>query len=82
MPRRLQILFIEISPDIADFLYEKVLPHLQEKLLAHMDLDESQIKENEESYLLSDIFQDINEDEDGDEEDDNLNKLKDWNRLV
>lgn len=76
MPRCLQILFIEISPDIIDFLYEKVLPHLQEKLLAHTDLDESQIQENEESYLLSDIFQDINEDEDGDEEDDNLNKLK------
>lgn len=74
MPRRLQILFIEISPDITDFLYEKVLPHLQEKMLAHTDLEESQIQENEESYLLSDIFQDINEDED--EEDDNLNKLK------
>lgn len=65
-----------ISPDIADFLYEKVLPQLQEKLMSYEDLDETQLKENEESYLLSDIFQDINEDEDVEEEDNEGNKDK------
>ncbi|MCJ8747007.1 hypothetical protein PDJAM_G00148340 [Pangasius djambal] len=59
--------------DIVDFLYENVLPQLEQKLMSYKDLDETQHNENEESYLLSDIFQDINEDEDGDddEEEDN-----------
>lgn len=60
---------IEISPDIIDYLYEKVLPDLQNKLMALKDLDESKHTENDnESYLLSDIFQDINEDEDVDDD--------------
>lgn len=60
---------IEISPDIIDYLYEKVLPDLQNKLMALKDLDESKHTENDnESYLLSDIFQDINEDVEDDEE--------------
>ncbi|KAK3514872.1 hypothetical protein QTP70_033803 [Hemibagrus guttatus] len=55
--------------DIVDFLYEKVLPDLQNKLMAYEDLDETKHTENDdESYLLSDIFQDINEDEDVDDE--------------
>ncbi|XP_060740295.1 transcription termination factor 1-like [Tachysurus vachellii] len=56
--------------DIVDYLYEKVLPDLEKKLLAHKDLEETQHTENDdESYLLSDIFQDINEDEDVDDDD-------------
>ncbi|KAG7318266.1 hypothetical protein KOW79_018021 [Hemibagrus wyckioides] len=55
--------------DIIDYLYEKVLPDLQNKLMALKDLDESKHTENDnESYLLSDIFQDINEDEDVDDD--------------
>ncbi|XP_053336499.1 transcription termination factor 1-like [Clarias gariepinus] len=54
--------------DIVDFLYEKVLPHLEEKLMSLKDLDETQHNENEESYSLSDIFTDINEDENVDDD--------------
>lgn len=53
---------MKISPDIVDFLYEKTLPQLEQKLKSYVDETEEQ--EHEESYLLSDIFRDINEDED------------------
>ncbi|KAF7687503.1 transcription termination factor 1-like [Silurus meridionalis] len=56
--------------DTIDFLYENILPKLEQKLMSYQDLDETQHKENEESYLLSDIFQDINEDENVDDDDD------------
>lgn len=56
-----------MSPDTIDFLYEKVLPQLEQTLMAcDDDLDET--PRNEDSYLLSDIFCDINEDEDVEED--------------
>ncbi|XP_027018719.2 transcription termination factor 1 [Tachysurus fulvidraco] len=64
--------------DIIDYLYEKVLPNLEKKLLAHKDLEETQHTENnDECYLLSDIFQDINEDEDVDDDDEEEEAEKD-----
>ncbi|GAA6098789.1 transcription termination factor 1 [Tachysurus ichikawai] len=61
--------------DIVDYLYEKVLPDLEKKLLAHKDFEETQHTENDdESYLLSDIFQDINEDEDVDDDQEDAEK--------
>lgn len=62
-------LFIELPPDIVDFLYANTLPDLEQKLMSYKDLDETQHTENEESYLLSDIFQDINEDQDVEDDD-------------
>lgn len=44
--------------------------------MSYKDLDETPHKVNEESYLLSDIFQDINEDEDVDDEEDNNRENK------
>ncbi|TSN86040.1 Transcription termination factor 1 [Bagarius yarrelli] len=61
--------------DIVDFLYEKVLPELEKKLLSLKGLDETQHTTDDESYLFSDIFKDVNEDEDVDDDDsDNKNK--------
>lgn len=48
-------------PDIVDFLYEKVLPVLEKDC---EDLDDSELKvDQKQSFLLSDIFSDINEDD-------------------
>lgn len=55
-------------PDIVDFLYERVLPGLVKDC---EDLDDNELKvDQKQSFLLSDIFQDINEDHcsDSDEE--------------
>lgn len=61
--------------DIVDFLYESVLPELETKLMSLSDVDETQHTANDdESYLFSDIFQDVNEDEDVDDDDSNKNK--------
>jgi len=47
------------SPDIVDFLYEKILPGLEKDC---EDLDDDELKvEQKQSFLISDIFQDINE---------------------
>lgn len=55
-------------PDIVDFLHENILPQLEQKLETYRDADETLQKENEEKYLLSDIFRDISEDDDEEEE--------------
>lgn len=48
-------------PDIVDFLYEKVLPVLEKDC---EDLDDNELKvDQKQSFLLSDIFSDINEDD-------------------
>lgn len=48
-------------PDIVDFLYEKILPSLEKDC---EDLDDSELKvDQKQSFLLSDIFCDINEDD-------------------
>lgn len=47
-------------PDIVDFLYERVLPGLVKDC---EDLDDNELKvDQKQSFLLSDIFRDINED--------------------
>ncbi|XP_056092315.1 transcription termination factor 1 [Rhinichthys klamathensis goyatoka] len=54
--------------DIVDFLYEKILPGLEKDC---EDLDDNELKvEQKQSFRISDIFQDINEDDccDSDEE--------------
>ncbi|KAK7165156.1 hypothetical protein R3I94_003508 [Phoxinus phoxinus] len=54
--------------DIVDFLYEKILPALEKDC---EDLDDNELKvEQKQSFLISDIFLDINEDDccDSDEE--------------
>lgn len=59
---------IMFFPDIVDFLYEKILPALEKDC---EDLDDNELKvEQKQSFLISDIFQDINEDDccDSDEE--------------
>lgn len=61
------ILFIEISPDIVDFMYKTILPQLEQTLASCKGSDETQHNENQESYLLSDIFQDIGDDDDSSE---------------
>ncbi|KAB5528623.1 hypothetical protein PHYPO_G00142360 [Pangasianodon hypophthalmus] len=66
--------------DIVDFLYENVLPQLEQKLMSYQDLDETQHNENEESYLLSDIFQDINEDEDVDDDEEEEEENNEGNK--
>ncbi|XP_016131013.1 transcription termination factor 1-like [Sinocyclocheilus grahami] len=54
--------------DIVDFLYEKVLPGMVKDC---EDLDDNELKvDQKQSFLLSDIFKDINE-ESGQKEDDN-----------
>ncbi|XP_016397487.1 transcription termination factor 1-like [Sinocyclocheilus rhinocerous] len=54
--------------DIVDFLYEKVLPGMVKDC---EDLDDNELKvDQKQSFLLADIFKDINE-ESGQKEDDN-----------
>ncbi|XP_067294101.1 transcription termination factor 1 isoform X2 [Pseudorasbora parva] len=54
--------------DIVDFLYDKIVPVLEKDC---EDLDDSELKvDQKQSFLIADIFQDINEDDcsDSDEE--------------
>ncbi|KAF4074307.1 hypothetical protein AMELA_G00238060 [Ameiurus melas] len=53
--------------DIVDFMYETVLPQLEQTLESCKVSDETQHNENQESYLLSNIFQDITDDDDDDD---------------
>ncbi len=49
-----------LLPDIVDFRYERVLAGLVKDC---EDLDDNELKvDQKQSFLLSDIFQDINED--------------------
>ena len=50
--------------DTIDFLYENVLPHLEKELEDHGG--ETRLNDNQkETFLLSDIFPDINEEDEG-----------------
>ncbi|XP_017306981.2 transcription termination factor 1 isoform X1 [Ictalurus punctatus] len=53
--------------DIVDFMYKTILPQLEQTLASCKGSDETQHNENQESYLLSDIFQDIGDDDDSSE---------------
>ncbi|XP_062873587.1 transcription termination factor 1-like [Trichomycterus rosablanca] len=56
--------------DIVDFLYEKVLPHLEQKFSEYKHYNDAQLKENQESFLLTDIFQDWNREQNDEDSDD------------
>ncbi|XP_036454480.1 transcription termination factor 1-like [Colossoma macropomum] len=64
--------------DTIDFLYENVLPHLEKELEHHGG--ETRLNENQkETFLLSEIFPDINEDDDDDDDEDIIQYIVDIN---